>query len=209
MKLAIFGASGPTGKLVVQQALEQGHKVTAFVRSPEKFTQSHRDLTVIKADALSPSTFENHLKGHDVVLSALGIGQSFKDTALYSESGKNIIEAMRKSGVKKIICLTSGGVEDDDPSFEFIYKLIFKRLLRKPYNNMKKLESYLQSVNDIDWIIVRPSRLVDTPLTGVYRVSARYAPKGGSRISRADLAQFMLKQLNSNEWLRKTPTLTY
>jgi putative NADH-flavin reductase len=209
MKLAIFGASGPTGKLVVQQALEQGHRVTAFVRSPEKFTQSHSDLTVIKADALSPSTFENHLKGHDVVLSALGIGQSFKDTALYSESGKNIIEAMRKSGVNKFICLTSGGVEDDDPSFEFIYKLIFKRLLRKPYNNMKKLESYLQSVNDIDWIIVRPSRLVDTPLTGVYRVSARYAPKGGSKISRADLAQFMLKQLNSNEWLRKTPTLTY
>lgn len=92
MKLAIFGASGPTGKLVVQQALEQGHKVTAFVRSPEKVTQSHLDLTVIKADALSPSTFENHLKGHDVVLSALGIGQSFKDTALYSESGKTLLK---------------------------------------------------------------------------------------------------------------------
>ncbi len=209
MKLAVFGASGPTGKLVVQQALEQGHKVTAFVRSPEKFNLSNPDLTVIKADALTPSTFENHLEGHDVLLSALGIGQSFKDTTLYSESGNNIIEAMRKSGVNKFICLTSGGVEDDDPSFEFIYKLVFKRLLRKPYNNMKKLESYLQSVNDIDWIIVRPSRLVNTPLTGVYRVSARYAPKGGSKISRADLSQFILKQLDSNEWVRKTPTLTY
>ncbi|MDP2207552.1 MAG: SDR family oxidoreductase [Bacteroidota bacterium] len=209
MKIAVFGASGPTGKLVVQQALEKGYKVTAFVRNPENFTQSHSDLTVIKADALVPSTFENNLKGHDVVLSALGIGQSFKDTSLYSESGKYIIEAMRKGGVKKFICLTSGGVEDDDPSFEFIYKLIFKRLLRKPYNDMKKLESYLQSVSEIDWIIVRPSQLIDKPLTGIYRVSARYAPKGGSKISRADLAHFMLKQLNSNEWLRKTPTLTY
>jgi putative NADH-flavin reductase len=209
MKIALFGASGPTGVLVVQQALEKGHLVTAFVRSPEKFTQSHPDLTVIKADVLLPSTFENKLKGHDIVISTLGIGQSFKDTTLYSESGKNIIEAMRKSGVKKFICLTSGGVEDDDPSFEFIYKLVFKRLLRKPYNNMKKLESYLQSVSDIDWIVIRPSRLIDTPLTGIYRVSPRYAPKGGSKISRADLAQFILKQLNSNEWLRKTPTITY
>ncbi|RPJ75467.1 MAG: SDR family oxidoreductase [Alphaproteobacteria bacterium] len=209
MKVAIFGASGPTGKLAVQQALAQGHQVTAFVRNPEKFTQSHPGLTVIKADALIPSTFENYLKGHDVVLSALGIGQSFKDTSLYSESGKNIIEAMRKSRVHKFICLTSGGVEDDDPSFEFVYKLIFRRLLRKPYDNMKKLESYLQSVNDIDWIIVRPSRLTDTPLTGIYRVSPRYAPKGGSKISRTDIAQFMLNQLNSTEWLRKTPTLTY
>ena len=94
-----------------------------------------------------------------------------------------------------------------------IYKRVFDKIIlcipEHSYNNMKKFESYLQSVTDIDWIIVRPSRLIDTPLTGVYRVSARYAPKGGSKISRADLAQFMLKQLNSGEWLRKTPTLTY
>lgn len=209
MNLAIFGASGPTGKLVVQQALEKGHHVTAFVRNPDIFTLSHSNLSVVKADALVPSTFEKHLSGHHAVLSALGIGQSFKETSLYSESGRNIVEAMQNSNVKRFICLTSGGVEDNDPSFGFIYRIVFKPLLRKPYMDMKKLEQYLQSVNDIEWIIVRPSQLVDTPLTEVYRVSPKYAPKGGSKISRADLAHFMLKQVDTDEWLYKTPTITY
>lgn len=209
MKIVIFGASGPTGIHLVQQALEQGHRVTAMIRNPEKFQISHPNLQVQKADALVPSSFENALPGHEVVLSALGIGQSFKDTIIYSESGKNIIDAMRKNGIKRFICITSGGVEDNDPSFGLLYKFIFKPLLRKPYKNMKMLEAYLQDNKDIDWVVVRPSQLTDTPRSGNYRVSAHYAPKGGSKISRADLADFMLKQIASEEWLHKTPTLAY
>jgi putative NADH-flavin reductase len=209
MTIAIFGASGPTGKVLVRQALDQGHNVTAFVRSPETFSFTHAALRPVKADALVASTFEEHLQGHHAVLSALGVGQSFGSTTIYSESGRNIVEAMRKHGVGRFICLTSGGVEDGDPAFGLVYKLVFKRLFRKPYNDMKMLEAYLQSVKDIAWSIVRPTQLTDAPPTGTYRVSPRYAPAGGVQISRGDLAQFMLAQIDSQEWVHKTPTLAY
>ncbi|MBK7741769.1 MAG: SDR family oxidoreductase [Saprospiraceae bacterium] len=209
MKIVVFGASGPTGQEVVKQALKQDIEVTAIVRQPEKFNIKDSKLDLVQGDVFVSSSYEEALFGKDVVISCLGIGRSFRATTIYSKGGKNIISAMRKAGVKKFICLTSAGLEDNDPSFEFIYKLIFKPLLKKPYSDMKLLESYLQSVTDINWIAVRPSQLTNSPMTGGYRVSPLFTPHGGSRISRADLAHFILKQLYSDEWHGKTPTISY
>jgi putative NADH-flavin reductase len=208
-KLLLFGATGPSGQVLLRQALEAGHSVTAVVRNPDAFQQSHENLELVKGDVLVSSSFQSAVAGKDAVLSTLGVGSSMKATTVYSEGGKNIVEAMRAASVKKFICVTSGGMEEDDPSLGFAYKYIFKPLFSKPYGDMKVLETYLRTVQDMDWVIVRPAQLTDTPRTGVYRISPRFAPEGGVKISRADLADFMLKQIDSNEWVHKTPTLTY
>lgn len=208
MKIAIFGSSGQTGIKVVEQALRAGYQVSAFVRNPENITISHTNLSVIKADALVPSTFNTKLAGHDAVISALGTGRRYDETNLYSEGGKNIIEAMRKAGVKRFICLTSGGVVDDVPpgnDSESKPKPIFNNVQL----DMKRMEDYLKSFRDIEWIIIRPPALINTEFTGKYEISDIYIPKIGRKISRADLADFMLKQITDNTYLFKTSTINY
>lgn len=208
MNIAIFGASGPTGILLVQQALEQEHQVTALVRNPDKLTLTHPNLKIVKGDVFSGPSFENILSGQDIVLSALGATQ-MGATTIYTEGGKNIIEAMRKNNVKRFICMTSAGVEEQDPSFPFIYKLMIKPMLRKIYADAIVFEKQLQSIKDIDWTIVRPTALNNKPITRNYRVSPRFSPKGGAKISRADVAHFIMEEVNQNKWIGKTPTLAY
>lgn len=208
MNIAIFGASGQSGAFIVQQALEKGFHVTAVVRSPEKITLKHPNLKVLKGDILSGAGLDQALAGQQVVISALG-PTTLKATTVYSEGGKNILDAMRKNNVNRFICMTSAGVEDHDPSFPFFYKLVVKRMLREVYADATVFEKQLQLVKDIDWTIVRPTYLNNKQFTGVYRVSPRFTPKGGSKISRADVAHFILQEVTENKWISKTPTLAY
>jgi len=208
MKIAVFGATGKTGIQAVEQALKADYQVTAFVRNPDNFSISHTNLSVIKADVLVPSTFDTKLAGHDAVLSALGTGRRYDETTLYSEGGKNIIEAMRKAGVKRFICLTSGGVVDDLPPGNDSASTP-KPIFNNVQLDMKRMEDYLKSFRDIEWCIIRPPELTNTEFTGKYEISHIYIPKIGRKISRADLADFMLKQITENTYLYKTPTIHY
>lgn len=209
MNVVIFGATGPTGQQLVQQALEQGHQVTAVARTPSKLTLRHERLRVVQGDALDPASVDRVVRGAEVVLSALGVGRQFGATTVYSEGGRNILEAMLRHGVRRFVGIGSGGVEHDDPSFGLIYKYIVKPLLLKPaYDDMARFETYLKA-SSVEWIFVRPTMLTDGPKTGIYRVSLRYAPPRGTKISRADLATFMLEQLESLDYLHQTPTLAY
>jgi putative NADH-flavin reductase len=128
---------------------------------------------------------------------------------VYSEGGRNIIEAMQRHSIRRFIGIGSGGVEHDDPAFGFAYKYFFKPLLlQRAYDDIVRFEAYLRTT-PVEWVFVRPAALTDEPQTGTYRVSPRYAPPKGTNISRADLAGFMLKQLSSTEYLRQIPTLAY
>lgn len=211
MNLLIIGATGGTGQQLVEQALEQGHKVTALARNPEAISLRHERLTVVQGNVLDAQSVAKAAQGQDAVLSALGVTGfgGFNKVTLYSEGGRSIIEAMEKAGVKRFISVTSGGVEDQDPSFGLAYKFIFKPLLlQRAYEDMKRFEALVRS-SQLDWILVRPTRLTDGKKTEKYRVSARFAPEKGAEISRADLAHFMLKQLDGDRFLRGTPTLAY
>jgi len=210
MKVIIFGATGNTGIQVVTQALGQGHEVTAFVRDPAKFNQHHENLQVIKGDVLDYDTVERSVKGHDAVLCSIGL-PPFDKSNLRAKGTRNIIRAMENTGVKRLICQSSDGVGEGRKTLPFLYKyLLVPFILRRVFADHEIQEQYIKQ-SRLDWTIVRPTALTN----GVQRDEYFHGSIPDStqpvtfKISRADTAGFMLKQLTDNFYLRKTPSLSY
>ena len=211
MKVFIFGATSPTGKMVLENLLAENHLVTAVARNPDSISTRHENFTLVKGDVFSPSSFEDSIKGNDIVVSILGTGSNNKPTTIYSTGGQNILDAMRKAGIKKLITITSGGVQKDDPTIQnsFFYKYVGLWYLRHIYSDMAIWEGILEQSKDIDWICIRPTYLRNGALTKKYRVNKTYSPQKGWKISRADLADFITKQVTSNELIHQKPVIAY
>ena len=211
MKIFLFGATSPTGKLVLQNLLADNHIVTALARNPDTITTQNTNFKLVKGDVFDPSSFEESIKGNDLIISILGTGSSNKPTTIYSKGGQNILDVMRKAGIKKLITVTSGGVQKDDPVIQksFFYKYVGLWYLRHIYTDMIAWEKILEQANDIDWICIRPTYLRDGELTKKYRVNKTYSPDKGWKISRADLADFITKQVTSNEFIHQKPVIAY
>ena len=209
MKLIIFGSTGDTGRQVVTQALEQGHEVTAFARSPEKLDQKHEKLQVIKGNVLDFASVERAIQGQDVVLCTLGLPPMDKSN-LRANGTKNIIRAMEKTGAKRFICQSSDGVGESRDTLPFLMKyLIVPFMLRRAFADHEIQENYIKQ-SQLDWIIVRPVALTDGEHTGSYQHGYTADNKTVTfKISRADTADFMLKQLADNNYLHKTPSISY
>jgi putative NADH-flavin reductase len=209
MNIVIFGSTGPSGRLIVEQALAQGHTVTAFARNPAGLPIQHEKLTVAQGDILDLAAVERAVSGKDAVLSALGIRKLGKNTIL-SDGTRNIIAAMQKLGVKRFICMTSLGVGDSKGQTAWVFDRIIQPFILHNVFADKEVQERLVRESNLDWIIVRPAGLTNGPRTGVYQHWAG-KPSGStkSRISRADVAEFMLKQLTDDTYLRKTPGLSY
>ncbi len=209
MKLIIFGPTGSTGRQVVTQALEQGHDVTAFARSPEKLDQKHERLQVIKGDVLDFASVEHAIQGQDVVLCTLGLPPMDKSN-LRANGTKNIIRAMEKTGIKRFICQSSDGVGDSRDALPFLMKyLIVPFMLRRAFADHEIQENYIKE-SQLDWIIARPVALTDGEHTGSYQHGYTADNKTVTfKISRADTADFMLKQLADNNYLHRTPSISY
>ena len=209
MKLIIFGSTGCTGRQVVTQALEQGHDVTAFARSPEKLDQKHEKLQVIKGNVLDFASVERAIQGQDVVLCTLGLPPMDKSN-LRANGTKNIIRAMEKTGAKRFICQSSDGVGESRDTLPFLMKyLIVPFMLRRAFADHEIQENYIKE-SQLDWIIVRPAALTDGEHTGSYQHGYTADNKTVKfKISRADTADFMLKQLADNNYLHKTPSISY
>jgi putative NADH-flavin reductase len=209
MKLIIFGPTGSTGRQVVTQALEQGHDVTAFARSPEKLDQKHEKLQVIKGDVLDLDSVERAIHGQDVVLCTLGMPPTDRSN-LRAKGTKNIIRAMEKTGVNRLVCQSSHGVGDSRDTLPFLMKyLIVPLMLRRAFADHEIQENYIKE-SQLDWIIVRPVALTDGEHTGSYQHGYSSDNKTvTNKISRADTADFMLKQLADNNYLHKTPSISY
>jgi putative NADH-flavin reductase len=209
MKLLVFGATGGTGKEIVAQALERGHFVTAFARNPAAMTTNHENLKVVQGDVLDYPSVEAAMEGQNAVLSALG-ARSLGRTTLLSEGTQNIFRAMKRHGVRRFVCESSLGVGDSKGQLGWFFDFVVLPLvLRNIYRDKEVQEQHIKE-SDLDWIIVRPAALTNGPRTGVYRTE--FKRTGGSfipKISRADVADFMLKQLADNTYLRMTPGLWY
>lgn len=209
MNVSILGATGGTGQELTKQALASGHTVKVLVRSPDKVTTEHDRLEVLKTDLLSESasTLAAKLGGSEVVLSALGV-LDLGITHFYSDTAKQLVAAAQQACVKRLVVVSSVGADPADHE-PWWYLWFVRRLLINYYVDMARMEQFVIDTADIDWIIVRPSYLTNGKKTGVYRVTPRYAPEGGIRISRADLADFMLKQLEQDTFVRQTPAIAY
>lgn len=208
MKLLIIGSTGGTGRELVKQALEQGHEVTAFARTPSKLGISHHNLRIAQGDVADQASVEAAVGGQDAVLCALGTRVIRKNT-IQSDGTRNIIQAMQKNGVKRLVLETSLDLGDSRGQLGFFFAHVIRATLLRNIFEDKELQERIVRESGLDWIIVRPAMLNDGPRTGKYRAGFSASDKIMRKISRADVADFMLKQAASNDFLRQTPGLSY
>ena len=145
VNIIVFGATGSLGMSVVKQALDSGHQVKAFVRNLKSFTHSHIRLEIVKGNVLNQEDVITAVSGQDIIISALGTGKSRKKTTVFSQGAQHIIRAAEKSGIKRLICVTSAGVEDD-PSFNLFYKILRKTVFKNIYGDMCELPTTYASL---------------------------------------------------------------
>ena len=208
--IIVFGATGGTGRLVVEQALQAGHQVTVVVRNPDKFTLQHHQLRIIMGDVFQPGPFENEIGGQDVIVSCLGI-QKREPTTVYSEGVSNIIDAMQKQNVNRIVCLSAGAVIVPPKSAfmtKFITKNILQWIFKYSYADMLIMEKILKE-SHLNWTVIRPPWLRDTRHTGKYRTTINAHLSNPSKISRADLADYIVNHLTDEKTFKSRVEISY
>ena len=195
MKLFVIGATGRTGREIVQQALERGHYVTAFVRSPESMTLKNDRLTVLKGDAMDENQLFEAMQNHDAVLSALGPRKVFKPSSLLHDSALATTRAMKRAGVKRLLVLSAAA------HFPGIPNRIVSFVLRSHMRDSRAMEEVVQ-VSGLDWTIARPPRLTEEDYTS-YRRREGAAPKMGFTLARKAVAAFMLDAIEQQKHFHK------
>lgn len=209
MNLLIFGASGSIGRQLVEQALAQGHTVTAFVRNPAKLDFTDARLHLTQGDVLDFAAVKRAMQGQEAVLSALGTPAFTKNT-VRSEGTGNVIRAMEKAGLHRLICLSSIGIGDSRDMLPFHYKYVLVPLLLRQGFAEHELQEESVRQSQTTWTIVRPGAFTNGERTGAYRHGLPGAGNAiKAKISRADVADFMLRQLTDTTYLRKAPWVSY
>jgi putative NADH-flavin reductase len=209
-RILIVGATGGTGRQLVAQALERGFAVTALVRDPARLRVDHPQLTVVQGDVLDPVSLEAAMRGQEAVVSALGHKRYFYPTRILSEGTRNILRVMATNGVPRLVCETSLGIGDGAGRLGLYYTLFTIPVILPFYFWDKTRQERLIAESGVEWVIVRPGALTN----GDKRGSLRHGRRVGSflwtvRISRADVADFMLNQLESDGYLRTAPGVAW
>jgi putative NADH-flavin reductase len=209
MKILIYGASGATGHELVNQALKQGHFVTAFVRNPQKLKTRHDDLRIFRGDILNYELVENAVKDQDAVLSALGAASPFKFDQSVVDGVNNIIKAMESNGIGRFIYLSFVGVKESGNTAGFVIKYIAPKLLKNEIAGHEARETMIKE-SKLNWTIVRAPTLSNGKPKAQFRHGEGITSNGFTvMISRADVADFMLRQLTDTTYLRKAPSVMY
>lgn len=207
MKVVIFGGSGRTGQHVVQQALDAGYEVATLVRTPSKLTLQHPNLKIVQGDILDEQCVEAVVSGADAVLSVLG-PSSNKPDFIISQGMDHILAAMQKWNIRRIIISAGAGVREpeDKPKLVDHFFGLLLRVVSK--NVVADMEQVVQKVktSGMDWTIVRVPMLTDEPAQGNLKIG--YVGDISPRITRADMAAFMLKQVTDHQYLSKSPAIS-
>jgi putative NADH-flavin reductase len=207
MRVAVIAGSGGIGRWLLAIAREDGDHVKTLVRDRRKLPGDLGAVGVIEGDVRDPAAVDAVVAGTDVVLSGLGSdGTGPSDTR---EIGtRNILESMKNRNVSRLLVVSSAGVEDD-PNMNVLARRIFLPLfLRNPLADCRNMERLIVASETV-WTIVRPGRLTDGPRTGLYRANERFVPEGGREISRADVADFMVRTIADERTIRKIAALCY
>jgi putative NADH-flavin reductase len=211
VRIVVFGANGQTGRLLAEQALAAGHEVAAVTRHPAGFPLTHDRLAVVHADVRDAQAADRAVEGADVVLSALGVPFTRKQITLYSEGTGNIVAAMSRHGIKRLIMVSSSATEPHhhaDGGFllnRVLQPLVTATIGKTTYADMRRMEDLVRR-SDLEWTIMRPSGLFDTPGVTAYQLHQDQAP--GIFTSRADLAASMLDQAADSRFVRKAVAVT-
>ena len=208
-KILVLGATGGTGQLIIRQALAKGYDVTALVRSPEKGA----GLTGVKlaiGDARDEAALRQAIRGQDAVVSALGTPPSpFKEVTLLSTATRAVVNAMQAEGVSRLVAITGIGAGDSAGHGGFAFDhLILPLLLRHVYADKNRQEAIIRQ-SGLDWTLVRPAVLNDKPGKGAPRALEDLSQFHGGTIARADVAAFIVDELESGKWLKRSPLITW
>lgn len=204
MKIIVFGASGGVGQSVVRHALSTGHEITAFVRDSGKITLQDPLLTVVQGDGLEEEAVSKAIKGHDAIVCCVG-SRGMGATTLMSDIVRHIISGMNKNGVNRIAYVASSGIHKELKGIMGgISALLLRNVLADHHRAYELLEK-----SGIEWTIARPMQLTNGELTNNYRESLTGIPSGGYKISRADVAHFLLKALSDDAYINKSVALVY
>jgi putative NADH-flavin reductase len=203
VNVVVLGAAGRTGRLIVAEALRNGHRVTAAVRNPASVPESP-GLRVHRADVRDADSLCAAIKGHEAVVSAIG-ASGRRSNNLYSEGARATVSAMRTSGVHRLLAITSVGVRADDPHHAWWYRGLIRPIGADLYADMARMEHIVRD-SGLDWTFVRPTYLQDRESRG-YRVTDDSTPEGGWRIARTDVARFIVEELDAHRWSRQAPSL--
>jgi len=222
MKVLVIGSTGRLGSQVVARAMEAGHDVTAFARNPEAIQASEAGRAsepvqaengsrprIVQGDVLDPASLERGVAGRDAVISCLGT-RDRRQTNLRTDGTRKLVAAMTGAGVRRLVAFSAFGVGDSRDQLKrtsFMFgRVILPLFLSGQFEDMERMESVIRSSN-LEWVIVRPSALTDKPATNDVKVAADRAGKAGSSIPIADVAQFMVDSLTSDEYLRASPVI--
>lgn len=208
MKLAIFGGTGRTGQYLVTHALEAGHNVIALARTPSKLVIDDDRLTIVHGDVTDRQKVEETLADSDAVISVLGPTRN-KPDYMVSQGMQHIVAVMESHGIKRLVVSAGAGVADPNDKPKLINKLfgfLVRMFSRYVYEDMVRTVEVVRK-SDLDWTIVRVPMLTDDPATGNVKVT--YVGEGmGSRLSRSDLATFMLEQVKDHTYLHQAPAIS-
>ncbi|MFD8379703.1 NAD(P)-dependent oxidoreductase [Streptomyces sp. NPDC059679] len=205
MKLVIFGANGPTGRQTTEQAIAEGHTVTAVTRRPESFPLSDPRLRVVGADVLDPVAVERTVAGQDAVISTLGVPYGRNPVTVYSGGMTHITRAMTEHGVRRLVCVSSTVLFGTAaPGEGFFFRKVLEPFIvrfagRTVYDDMRRMEEAV-SESEHEWTVVRPAGLFDTNAVSDYQVATSRLP--GRFTSRADLGNALLRQAVGDRHLR-------
>jgi putative NADH-flavin reductase len=209
MRLLLIGATQGVGFELLQQALQSGHEVTLIARHPEQLKVNHENLTVIKGGILDRNVIEQAVNGQDAVCITIGTKPTRKPVSVYSEGTKVVIAAMKQSSCRRLLCVTGIGAGDSRGHGGFFYdRIINPLLLGKIYADKDRQEAIVRQ-SELDWEIIRPGFLTNGPHTGKYRVLTNLSGVKAGNISRADVADFMLREATAMQYSKQTPLLTY
>jgi len=207
-KVLIFGATGGTGQELVKQALEHKYAVSAFVRSPQKIKLSNANLKIIKGDVLNYTDVLKATNNQDVVFCNLGMPASDKST-LRTDGTCNIIKAMEERNISRFICQTSLGFGDSKEILPWHMKYIIVPFLLKNAFKDHEMQEYKIEKSKLEWTIVRPGNMTNGNRTESYKFGFDSKEKIKLKISRADVAHFMLSQIENNQNIHKKIGLSY
>jgi putative NADH-flavin reductase len=209
MKILVVGASRGIGRQLVEQALASGDLVTAFARHPERLAVQHARLRKLPGDVRDPDSVSGAMADQQAVCVTLGVKTPWEQPGVFSSGTERLLDAMKRCGVRRLLCVTGIGAGDSRGHGGFLYDGIFFPLLLKSLYEDKDRQEALIRASELDWTIVRPGFLTNGPLTRTYRVLTDLTSVTAGRISRADVAHFMLSEFQANRYLRQTPLLTY
>ncbi|WP_224240697.1 NAD(P)-dependent oxidoreductase [Hyalangium gracile] len=205
-QVLVIGATGRTGLLIVEQALARGFAVTVLARRPEVLGELQSRVSVVQGDVLDRAAVSRAVAGKEAVLCALGPGRDSPPT-LCSEGTQNLVSAMEAQGVRRLVCITGALIGHPEKCLGWLYREM--RMAQGSALQDRQRQEQLIQGSGLDWTLVRPPRLTRGKPQGLWRVGEDISIKAMARISRADLAHFMVQQVEDAHFLRRGVAISY